>query len=243
MKVKDVAALSGISVRTLHHYDAIGLLRPEKVTNSGYRNYSDEDLSKLQQILFFKELGFPLKKIKELISDEKFNRLETLQTHQELLLQKREKLDLMLATIEKTIQKEKGGEKMANEEKFKGFDFRINPYEKEAREKYGDQKVDEATNKVENMTEENQEEMNEIYRELAAIKDTDPTSEKAQLAIKKWYNFLQDNFSTYSPEAFQGLGMMYMADERFTKNIDQFGSGLAQFMSEAMNEFGKRLKK
>ncbi len=235
--------LSGISVRTLHHYDAIGLLRPEKVTNSGYRNYSDEDLSKLQQILFFKELGFPLKKIKEMFNDEEFNRLETLQTHQELLLQKREKLDLMLATIEKTIQKEKGGEKMANEEKFKGFDFRTNPYEKEAREKYGDQKVDEANNKMENMTDEKQEEMNEIYRELAAIRDTDPTSVKAQQAIKKWYDFLQHNFSTYSPEAFQGLGMMYVADERFTKNIDQFGSGLAQFMSEAMNEFGERLKK
>lgn len=137
MRVKEVADLVGISVRTLHHYDEIGLLTPGETTESGYRLYSNEDLEMLQQILFFKELGFPLKKIKEIINNPSFNREEALMLHRKMLVEKRSRLDKVIATIDKTIQHTKGEIQMTNKEKFEGFDFSHNPYEQEARERWG----------------------------------------------------------------------------------------------------------
>ena len=127
MRVKEVADLVGISVRTLHHYDEIGLLVPDQTTESGYRMYSDGNLELLQQILFFRELGFPLKKIKEIVSSSGFNREEALTLHRKMLLEKRGRLDKMIATIERTIQYTKGEIQMTNEEKFEGFDFSQQP--------------------------------------------------------------------------------------------------------------------
>ena len=134
MKVKEVADLVGISVRTLHHYDEIGLLIPDDTTGSGYRVYSDENLETLQQILFFRELGFPLKKIKEIIHNPSFDRQEALEIQHKMLLEKKNRLNKMIRTLEKTIQYSKGEIKMSNKEKFEGFDFSQNPYEQEARE-------------------------------------------------------------------------------------------------------------
>jgi DNA-binding transcriptional MerR regulator len=230
MKVKEVADLVGISVRTLHHYDEIGLLTPNETTESGYRLYSNENLETLQQILFFKELGFPLKKIKEIINSPFFDRQEALELHRKMLLEKRNRLDQMIATIEKTMKHSKGEINMSNEEKFEGFDFSHNPYEQEARERWGDKAVDNANVKF-GKTE--QDAMNSIYRKLASIRHESPESEEAQTAIKEWYDFL-NKIATYSLEAFKGLGQMYIDDERFTKNIDKFGEGLAKFMCDAM---------
>jgi DNA-binding transcriptional MerR regulator len=230
MKVKEVADLVGISVRTLHHYDEIGLLTPNETTESGYRLYSNENLETLQQILFFKELGFPLKKIKEIINSPSFDRQEALELHRKMLLEKRNRLDQMIATIEKTMKHSKGEINMSNEEKFEGFDFSHNPYEQEARERWGDKAVDNANVKF-GKTE--QDAMNSIYRKLASIRHESPESEEAQTAIKEWYDFL-NKIATYSLEAFKGLGQMYIDDERFTKNIDKFGEGLAKFMCDAM---------
>ncbi|WP_020061985.1 MerR family transcriptional regulator [Bacillus sp. 123MFChir2] len=240
MKVKEVANLVGISVRTLHHYDEIGLLTPEETTESGYRLYSDDNLETLQQILFFKELGFPLKKIKEIINNPLFDRKEALVLHRKMLLEKRSRLDKVIATIDKTIQHSKGEIQLTNKERFEGFDFSQNPYEQEARERWGNEAVDRA-NKVD-MTKEKQEEYNTIYRKLAALRHDSPESDQAQEAIQEWYNYLQ-NFGHYSLDAFKGLGQMYVDDERFTKNIDQFGVGLANFMHVAMAVYADRNKK
>ncbi|MGG2091398.1 MerR family transcriptional regulator [Bacillus sp. S13(2024)] len=242
MKVKEVADLVGISVRTLHHYDEIGLLTPEETTESGYRLYSNNNLETLQQILFFKELGFPLKKIKEIINDPSFNREEALVLHRKMLLEKRSRLDKVIATIDKTIQHSKGEIQMTNKEKFEGFDFSKNPYEQEARERWGNEAVDKANETAANMTREKQEEYNAIYRKLAALRNDLPESEQAQKTIKEWYDYLQ-NFGHYSLDAFKGLGQMYVDDERFTKNIDQFGEGLAEFMRDAMAVYAERNKK
>ncbi len=190
MKVKEVADLVGISVRTLHHYDEIGLLTPDKITESGYRVYSDENLEILQQILFFRELGFPLKKIKEIIYRPSFNRQEALEIHHHLLLEKRRRLDKMIETLEKTIRHSKGEIQMTNKEKFDGFDFSHNPYEQEARERWGDKAVDDANQKAKNMTKFDQEKFNEIYRNLATLRHFSPDSKEAQAAIEEWYVFL-----------------------------------------------------
>ncbi|MCG7343208.1 MerR family transcriptional regulator [Sporosarcina sp. ACRSL] len=239
MKVKEVADLTGVSVRTLHHYDEIGLLVPDEVTEAGYRVYSDENLTTLQQILFFREVGFPLKKIKELLDSPSFNRLEAFELQRDMLVAKRKQLETMIETIDKTLQSERGEMTMTNEEKFKGFDFSSNPYEQEARERWGDKAVDKANKNVANFGKETQEEMNRIYFKLAELRNTDPAAEESQAAIGEWYTFL-NKIGDYPLEAFAGLGEMYVADERFTKNIDKFGEGLAVFMRDAMNVYAER---
>lgn len=241
MRVKEVAELTGISVRTLHHYDEIGLLIPDGVTESGYRNYSEQNLELLQQILFFRELGFPLKKIKEIVTSESFDRLEALERHREMLRDKRSQLEQLLRTVERTIRHAKGEVTMSNQEKFKGFDFSSNPYEQEARERWGDKAVDESNAKLGKMKADGnmqafQDEMNELYRKLGDARHEDPASEAAQEAIGDWFKLL-NKMGSYSLEAFKGLGQMYVDDERFTKNIDQFGEGLALFMRDAMAHY------
>ena len=242
MKVKEVADLAGISVRTLHHYNEIGLLIPAETTDAGYRVYSETNLETLQQILFFKELGFPLKKIKEIIQNPSFDRQEALIMQHKMLLEKKYRLDQMIGTIEKTIQHSKGGIQMSNQEKFAGFDFSHNPYEQEAREKWGDKAVNQANEKAKNMTSFDQEKFNDVFRSLAAIRHLPPESNEAQAGIDKWYQFLNKLGNHYTLEAFKGLGQMYVEDERFTKNIDQFGDGLAVFMRDAMEIYADKNK-
>lgn len=241
MKVKEVSKLTGVSVRTLHHYDDIGLLTPDAITEAGYRLYSDENLSTLQQILFFRELGFPLKKIKELLDSPSFDRQEAFEMQRKMLIEKRTQLDDMIKTIEKTIQHGKGAYQMTNEEKFKGFDFNQNPYEQEARERWGDKAVDKSNKKVAQFGPEYGEEMNRIYFKLAELRHLSPESDEAQEAIGEWFAFL-NKMGDYSLEMFEGLGQMYVTDERFTKNIDQFGEGLAAFMCNAMAAYAENRK-
>lgn len=243
MKVKEVAGLVGISVRTLHHYDEIGLLKPEQTTESGYRIYSEKDLETLQQILFFKQLGFPLKKIKEIINSRSFDREEALRVQRKMLLEERSRLDNMIATIDKTIRHAKGEIEMSDKEKFEGIDFSHNPYEQEARERWGDEAIDESNAKIKQMSKDEQKRMGEefdrIYRDLAAVRHQTPDSDEAQAAIKVWYDYL-NKIGNYSLDAFKGLGQMYVDDERFTKNIDKYGDGLAVFMRDAMAEYAER---
>lgn len=122
---------------------------------------------------------------------------------------------------------------MTNQEKFEGFDFSHNPYEQEARERWGNEAVDEANETTSNMTDQDQERFNEIYRNLATVRMLAPDSDAAQREIKEWYQFI-NKINNYSLAAFKGLGQMYVDDERFTKNIDQFGQGLSVFMRDAM---------
>ncbi|MBE9916424.1 MerR family transcriptional regulator [Paenibacillus donghaensis] len=240
MMVKEVAELSGISVRTLHHYDEIGLLHPSRTTEAGYRVYSDEDIALLQQILFFRELGFPLKQIREIINRPDFDRLEAMELHHRLLLDKRARLERMIETLEQTMKHEKGEISMTNHDKFAGFDFGSNPYEQEARERWGDKAVAESNEKLNKLSKREQgdleKEMNAIYRKLADLRHGSPSTEEAQLAVGEWYQLL-NRLGSYSLEAFKGLGQMYAEDERFTRNIDRFGAGLAVFMRDAMTEY------
>ncbi|MEN8698183.1 MerR family transcriptional regulator [Bacillus infantis] len=245
MKVKEAAGLAGISVRTLHHYDEIGLLVPDELSEAGYRLYSDENLQTLQQILFFKELGFPLKKIKDIISSPSFDQQKAFELHREMLLEKRSRLDKMIASLDKTIRHAKGEIHMSNKERFEGFDFSSSPYEQEARERWGDKAVDASNNKIAKMTKEEQQKlgdsMNGIYRRLAEVRHMAPDSDAAQEAIGEWFIFL-NKMGSYSLDAFKGLGQMYVDDERFTRNIDQFGDGLARFMRDSMAVYADKNK-
>lgn len=244
MKVKEIADLTGISVRTLHHYDAIGLLKPERVNAAGYRSYSSENLTLLQQILFFRELGFSLAQIKAIVTDPGFDPLQALQAHRQRLLAKRQQLDTLLETVAHTIQNLKGERTMTDPEKFKGFDFSHNPYEAEARQRWGDAEVNASKARLKHVQQAGQmaalqEEMNSLYRDLATLRQQDPASAEAQAAIARWYQLLQ-RMGNYSYAAFKGLGQMYVDDSRFTANIDQFGEGLAVFMRDAMAIYADR---
>lgn len=241
MKVKEVAELVGISIRTLHHYDQIGLLTPKEITNSGYRLYSEENLETLQQILFFKEIGFTLMEIKKIINSPSFNRKEALVLQRKMLIEKRKKVDKMIETIDKTIKHMAGEIQMTNEVRFEGFNVEFNQFEEEARLRWGNQSIDEINAKIKKMSKDEQNDLSDrwdtIFNKLAYLRYQSPESQDVQAAIKEWYDFLNKNFSKYSLDAFYGLGQLYINDERFTKNIDRYGKGLAKFMSEAMDVF------
>lgn len=245
-KVSEVAELTGVSVRTLHHYDRIGLLSPEHVTEAGYRQYSEQELERLQQILFFRELGFRLKHIGEILESPDFDRLEALELQREALLEKRARLDRMIGTLENTIQDVKGEIELTDKEKFEGFDFSNNPYEDEARKRWGNEAVDRSNQALANMLPEGQkrlgEQMEALFRKLAAMRHQDPATEEVQRAIGEWHAFLNGMDYAYSPEAFKGLGQLYVQDERFTRNMDQFGDGFARFMAAAMGIRADRLQ-
>ncbi|MHC5409150.1 MerR family transcriptional regulator [Listeria seeligeri] len=245
MQPKELAELTGISVRTLHHYDKIGLLTPQKDDENGYRHYSEQEVDKLQQILFFKELDFPLKKIKQILDDPSFDKSIALSLQYRLLTEKKKQIETMLKTLDQTIKNEKGEITMTNEEKFTGFDFSTNPYEEEAKKLWGDETVEQANTNISKMTNTEKltikESFDAEFRSLAAIRTLHPASDEAQLRMDHFFHYLNDNHGNiYSLEAFRGLGEMYVADERFTKNIDQFGDGLALFLKEAMKVYAEK---
>ncbi|NMA81032.1 MAG: MerR family transcriptional regulator [Jeotgalicoccus halophilus] len=243
MRTKELADIAGISVRTLHYYDTIGLLSPEIDRENGYRNYSDQDVSTLQQILFFRQLNFKLTQIKDILNSPKYHQTEALLEQKDIILKEQTRLNNILKLIDKTIQAERGEITMTNEEKFSGVDFSHNPYEQEAREKWGDEKVEQANQNLKKMgTKEAEREFDEIYTQLADLRHLDPESDAAQQEIGKWYDFL-NKVGEYTPEMFKNLGEMYTADERFTKNIDKYGDGLAEFMKEAMTVYYEQHKK
>lgn len=235
MKIKELADIAGVSVRTLHHYDKIGLLTPDTNKINGYREYTDEDISRLQQILFFRQLNFKLTQIKEILDSPYYDKTEALQIQKSIILKEQARLNSILKLIDKTIISEKGEMMMTNEEKFEGVDFSHNPYEEEAKEKWGSDAVDKSKQNLKKTgTKEAERRFNEIYTELANVRHLEPASEDAQQQIHEWYEFLNE-IGDYSPEMFKGLGDMYVEDERFTKNINKFGDGLAQFMQQAMS--------
>ncbi|CAD2074139.1 HTH-type transcriptional activator mta [Jeotgalicoccus aerolatus] len=243
MRTKELADIAGISVRTLHYYDTIGLLSPEIDRENGYRNYSDQDVSTLQQILFFRQLNFKLTQIKDILNSPKYHQTEALLEQKDIILKEQTRLNNILKLIDKTIQAERGEITMTNEEKFSGVDFSHNPYEQEAREKWGDEKVEQANQNLKKMgAKEAEREFDEIYTQLADLRHLDPESDAAQQEIGKWYDFL-NKVGEYTPEMFKNLGEMYTADERFTKNIDKYGDGLAEFMKEAMTVYYEQHKK
>jgi DNA-binding transcriptional MerR regulator len=243
MRTKELADIAGISVRTLHYYDTIGLLSPEIDRENGYRNYSDQDVSTLQQILFFRQLNFKLTQIKDILNSPKYHQTEALLEQKDIILKEQTRLNNILKLIDKTIQAERGEITMTNEEKFSGVDFSHNPYEQEAREKWGDEKVEQANQNLKKMgTKEAEREFDDIYTQLADLRHLDPESDAAQQEIGKWYDFL-NKVGEYTPEMFKNLGEMYTADERFTKNIDKYGDGLAEFMKEAMTVYYEQHKK
>ncbi|WP_049498702.1 MerR family transcriptional regulator [Streptococcus parasanguinis] len=227
--IKEAAELSGVSVKTLHHYDKIGLLVPVKSEN-GYRTYSQEDLERLQVILYYKYLGFSLDQIAELLAEEKSNLL----LH---LTQKRQRLDTLISTLQKTIQEQKGERKMTIEEKFTGFSYQdTQKYRQEAVDKYGQEVMDQALERQKGREEEATRAFNQVFQVLAKNLQAGlpvTASENQEEAAK-----LLDAIRTYgfdcSIEVFGHIGKGYVYNPEFKENIDKFGAGTAQYTSDVI---------
>ena len=235
MTVNEVSKLTGVSIRTLQYYDKRGLLHPTKYTEAGYRLYDDAALETLQQILLFRELEFPLKDIKEIISSPDFDRSKALEQQIELLKLKKEH-------IENLIDLAKGikllGVKKMN---FDAFDTRkIDEYAAQAKASWGTTPAyKEFEEKSKGRTKEEEkiiyQGMIDIFEEFGQIRNTDPASGEAQALVKKLQNYITEHMYTCTKEILSGLGKMYVGGGDFTKNIDSYGGeGTAEFTHQAI---------
>ena len=242
--VQKLGKLAGVSTRTLRYYDEIGILKPARINASGYRIYGQKEVDRLQQILFYKELGVSLDRIREIVTSPSFDGAKALREHHKKLLEKREQLDLLIANVEKTIALTEGRISMTDKEKFEGFKQRLlddneKKYGREVREKYGEDAVEKSYNKIKNMTKEEYDELTKLSGEMTktlgeAFKTGDPAGDLAQRAAdlhKQWLTFYWDS---YSKEAHAGLAQMYVDDERFRAYYDKEQPGTAEFLRDAI---------
>ena len=238
MRINEVAKLTGVSARTLQYYDEIGLLIPEKL-NNGYRDYSDENLDKLQKILFYRFLKFKLNDIRELLEGD-FDNLKILEQQRELILREKEKFEVILHNIEKTIRNYKGEQTMTIEEKFNGFKKEdLNKYENQAVEKYGKDTIEESKKRQSGREEIVTEEFNEVFRSMAKFKDenVDVAEKEVQSKVEDLYNNMNEYAFDCSIEVFSYIGKGYVHNPEFKKNIDKFGEGVAEYTSEAIEKY------
>lgn len=244
---KVLSKLAGVSVRTLHHYDQIGLLKPAIRTEARYRLYGENELLKLQQILFFKELGFSLKEIVEILDDPGFDLIKALENHKRSLVSKQERISVMLNTIEKTVLNLKGKKMITHEELYEGFSpEEVEKIRNEAIERYGEDKVATSEYYLKKLSKEQFQrlvgEQKEIFNSLYSLMGKDPESEVVQLEIARHYKNTRkfwgtDGTSSTQWKEYKGLGELYIADERFTMVDGKAQPEFAKFLSKAMTCF------
>lgn len=248
--IKKLSEIAGVSARTLRYYDEIGLLKPCRVNSSGYRIYGQREVDLLQQILFYKSMDMRLEEIQSLISNPNFDIDKALNEHYQKLISRRDQLNQLILTVEKTLAYNKGDIEMSNKEKFEGFkkdkvSENEAKYGKEIREKYGKDTVEKSNKKFLNLSEEDFKNMQQIESEMfealgELIKTQDLESDIAKTVYEKHKEWLCYSWPTYSPEAHIGLGEMYVADERFAKYYnDKKGLQAATTLRDAIAKYAK----
>jgi DNA-binding transcriptional MerR regulator len=242
--VQKLGQIAGISTRTLRYYDEIGLLKPTRISSSGYRIYGQKEVDRLQQILFYRELGVSLESIRDLVTAPAFDGAKALREHRDKLLEKREQLDLLIENVEKTIAMTEGRIIMSDKEKFEGFKQKLideneAKYGKEIREKYGNDTVDRSNAKLKGMSRKDLDEANRLAEEIiqklsAAVGKEDPAGPAGQEIADMHRRWLCNYWDSYSKEAHAGLAEMYVADERFTAYYDKVKPGCAKYLCDAI---------
>ena len=243
--IQALSKLAGVSARTLRYYDEIGLLHPSRTTESGYRIYTTEQIDTLQQILFYRTLGFSLKQIQSVMQVPDFDRLTALEQQRQILIKEQERLSHLVTTINQTIQYTKGEIVMKDQEKFEAFKHHIvaqneATYGSEIRTKYGDAQTDAANDRVLHMTAEE-------YHNFESLKDSVldllaqavktgayPTDEIGKQVYDLHRRWLSYTLSDTTPEQLKGIASLYLADPRFTAYYDQQVPGCAKFLCEAV---------
>jgi DNA-binding transcriptional MerR regulator len=250
--VKELSQLSGVSVRTLHFYDEIGLLKPARVGQNQYRYYDEEQLLALQQILFFRELGFELRKIRSIVSRPGFDRLDALRNHREVLLKERSRMGNLIRTIDQTIERLKGGRRMKTKTKdkdlYKGFaPEKQAEYEEYIKNRFGSEALLESQKRVKKFTkadwEKNGKEWDAICRDLAEqfAKSSPVGSNAVQTIIRRHHTWLK-KFWTPNRASYAGLGEGYTSFEwkGAFSTYDAEHPKLACFLAEAMRVYAER---
>ncbi len=242
--ITELAKMSGVSTRTLRFYHEIGLLVPKEQNNSGYRTYHEEEVNKLQQILFYRELGVNLKEIKKIIEAPEFDALQALKNHRIELLERKKQLDRLLDNVNNTIYSQERRIIMKDNEKFKGFKKSLieeneKKYGSELREKYSSKTIDESNKKLMNMSEEEYSTMedlgNRILEQLKiAYATKNPSSQEAQILADMHKQWLSFSWTSYTKEAHRGIAEMYVYDERFKEYYDKVQPGGAEFLRDAI---------
>ena len=240
MTVNEVSKLTGVSIRTLQYYDTIGLLPPTEYTEAGYRLYDDTAMERLQQILLFRELEFPLKEIRRIIDSPDFNRNKALEQQVKLLTMKKEHLEGLISFARKI--KETGVNKMD----FQVFNTtKMDEYTKKAKEQWGQtaeyKEYEEKTSK-QSLEAQKQALQNFmlIFVEFGKMMDKKPEDSDVQLKVKEFQDYITDHFYKCSNEILKGLGEMYVSGGEFTENIDKAaGDGTAVFVAKAIDIYCK----
>lgn len=241
MQIKEFADFTGVSVRTLHYYDEIGLLKPAYVEEqTGYRYYDNVCLERMQEILFYRELDFPLKNICEMLSSPGYDRQDALEKQRRLLILKKKRLERLIDALDSV----KRGECVMKAFENKEYEETRKQYEKEVKERWGGTDAyKEHQEKTKRYSKENWQEANagleEILEEFALCKKAgaSPDSKEALALVEKLQGHITNQYYTCTNEILAGLGKMYVADDRFCKNIDKHGEGTAAFVSEAIEKY------
>lgn len=235
--IGEMARRAGVSVRTLRHYDAIGLLQPAQVTQAGYRLYNGAAMARLEQILFFKALGFPLEEIKTIVTHPAFDAKEAMKRQRKLLLMERSRIDGMLARLDEALEGQKTPQlevfDMSEIEKVRA------QYAEEVKARWGNTDAyRQSARREEKSTKEDwtriQAGLDALMQEFAAARDLDADDVCVQALVGRWQQYITEHFYACTNEILAGLGQLYAADQRFRANIDRHGEGTAELMSRAV---------
>lgn len=236
-----LAKLAGVSVRTLRHYDSIGLLKPESVKANGYREYGEKSLLRLQQILLYRELGLELSKIREILDSPEFDALEALSVHKQNLLQRIGRLQAIVETVDGTIEYLKGAKTMNDKKLFGGLtEKQQDEYLKEAEQRWDAKIVSDSNKKWKSRPEAEKQQIidegNQIYAEIAKLIGTDAGSLEVQALVERWRRHIE-YFWTPDLDGLLGLADLYNDDPRFKANFDKIDPRLAGFMRDAIRYY------
>ena len=241
MHIKEFADFTGVSVRTLHYYDEIDLLKPATVDkDNSYRYYNKKSAERMFEIIFLREMDFSLKSIKDILSSPNYNKNEAFRKQKELLLLKKSRLDRLISALEKAEKGEFDMKSLNNNE----YENAKNSYEKEVKDKWGHTDAyKESQKKTAGYSQEKQNDVNEglmaIFSEFAEAMNSDINSDSAEAKAiaEKLQAYITENFYTCTKEILAGLGEMYVLDERFKENIDKYGKGTAEYARNAIKNY------
>ena len=238
--IGDAARRAEVSVRTLHHYDQIGLLHPSRVSDAGYRYYDERALLRLEQILFLRELDFPLEEIARMLDSPAYDAREAMRRQRTLLCMKRRRMDAIIDRLDRAIR----GEGPAELEVFSMTEIEQKraQYAEEAKARWGgtaawQESEQRASAKGAQDWHDAQAGMDALMRAFAKVRDLSPEDERVQALVARWQAHITEHFYTCTDEILAGLGQMYMADERFRQNIDRAGEGTAACMARAIEVY------
>lgn len=245
LTVKQLSSLSGVTARTLHYYDEIGLLRPTRVGENGYRYYDQTAQLRLQQILFYRELAVPLADIRQLMESDDYDLMAALQGHQQALRQQASHLQQLLATVEQTILHLQGKQSMTSQQIFAGLNHpQQQAYAAEAEQRYDAATVRKANQQWKDYSKAQQDaimaEGNTIYTDMVAAMPQGAASPAVQAIVERWRQHMA-YFWVPQPAQLEGLAATYSQDARFKANFDQLHPQLAEFMLEAVQHYVRQL--